>query len=253
MYNIRTGQISKNMVYTEFDRLGTGSDANCKKGMPCGNSCISKSKKCREGLGTAVSAVVDHVTDPPNLEQGAGSNEASEVQKTDKDVDPLLQSLLDDGKKNALKGGAKAASFVDEKEVNGNIMNIGTLDVGKVLGVDEPPKVAAIDIKINEEYDKGQNISPRDSLKLALAAKSSMLEQAKYMPDGSVLYNSPYDKDGFADKRASLYEKAGFSPPNKDGGMFSIVLDGKMRPVTKEQIIDLKERGLYGKQKTYNF
>jgi hypothetical protein len=61
------------MTYTEFDILG--SDANCKKGMPCGNSCISKMKKCKKGLGTAVAAIAEHITNPDNLEKGAGSSQ----------------------------------------------------------------------------------------------------------------------------------------------------------------------------------
>ena len=83
------------MVYTEFNRLRTGSDVNCKKGMPCGNSCISKSKKCKKDVGTAVAAIVNHVTDSPNLEQGAGSSGATAVTgenagfTVDKNLEPV--------------------------------------------------------------------------------------------------------------------------------------------------------------------
>ena len=71
-------------MVTEFDYLG--SDANCKKGMPCGNSCISKAKKCRKGLGTAVAAIVEHITNPDNLEKGVGS---SDKEPSYKDLPPI--------------------------------------------------------------------------------------------------------------------------------------------------------------------
>lgn len=104
------------MAYTEFDILG--SDVNCKKGMPCGNSCISKSKKCRKGLGTAVAAIAEHITNPDNLEKGAGSSDGSissflESGEMDYDKDlnlvafsPEAQKALD--KYNSWEIGEKA-------------------------------------------------------------------------------------------------------------------------------------------------
>ena len=70
------------MVYTEFDRLKEDDAKNCKKGIACGNSCISQSKKCKQNLGAKAAAVADHLSDPANLEKGAESS------------DPLIDDLV---------------------------------------------------------------------------------------------------------------------------------------------------------------
>ena len=69
------------MVYTEFDRLKESDAKNCKKGMACGNTCITKFKKngepsqCKSGLAPKAAAIADHISDPANLEKGAGSSD----------------------------------------------------------------------------------------------------------------------------------------------------------------------------------
>lgn len=64
------------MGYTDFDLLKANDAKNCKKGMPCGNSCISQGKKCRKELPSAAAKVADFVTNPENLEEGAENSES---------------------------------------------------------------------------------------------------------------------------------------------------------------------------------
>jgi hypothetical protein len=44
---------------------------NCTKGIPCGNTCISAGKKCKNKLPAKTSASLDAITNPDNLEAGA--------------------------------------------------------------------------------------------------------------------------------------------------------------------------------------
>jgi serine/threonine protein kinase len=60
---------------------------NCTKGIPCGNACISASKKCKSKLPSNVSASLDAIADPNNLEEGAQTSGA-----TDSDSLKILDS-----------------------------------------------------------------------------------------------------------------------------------------------------------------
>lgn len=46
---------------------------NCKKGIPCGNSCISASKVCRVGTGSAHSSSSDAPASPSTAQAVVGS------------------------------------------------------------------------------------------------------------------------------------------------------------------------------------
>ena len=67
------------------------------------------------------------------------------------------------------------------------------------------------------------------------------------MPDGTLLTNTPTKEDGLGEKRASLYERAGFGSPDKDsrGKMRSVVKNGKMTPISGEQYIYLMNNKHY--------
>ena len=67
------------------------------------------------------------------------------------------------------------------------------------------------------------------------------------MPDGTLLTNTPTKEDGLGEKRASLYERAGFGPPDRDsrGMMRSVVKNGKMTPISGEQYIYLMNNKHY--------
>lgn len=84
------------MVHTEFDRLKEDDARNCKKGIACGNSCISQSKKCKQNLGTKAAAIADHISDPANLEKGAESSESSGSIETAKDAIAKGEQFLKD-------------------------------------------------------------------------------------------------------------------------------------------------------------
>ena len=64
---------------------------NCTKGIPCGNACISAGKKCKSKLPSNVSASLDAIADPNNLEEGAstsGENTDETLLKDLKEADP---------------------------------------------------------------------------------------------------------------------------------------------------------------------
>jgi hypothetical protein len=83
-------------MVTEFDRLKENDAKNCKKGMPCGNSCIAQGKKCKSGMAPKAAAVADHLSDPANLEKGAESGDPfSEFDDFDFNLDGNLQPISD--------------------------------------------------------------------------------------------------------------------------------------------------------------
>lgn len=81
-------------MVTEFDRLKENDAKNCKKGMPCGNSCIAQGKKCKSGLEPKAAAIADHLSDPTNLEKGAESSKSSGGIETAKDAIAKGESIF---------------------------------------------------------------------------------------------------------------------------------------------------------------
>lgn len=220
------------MVYAEFDRLKEDDAKNCKKGVACGNSCIARGKKCKQNLGAKAAAIADHLSDPANLEKGAESSdgESENVEPSLTDKFPQISS-------------SEVEMFEKETEIGDNIVKTTIADDSFQTEPSPPPIVQIVGIEINGGYDKSSNIEREDALKLAFASRRHVREYVKAVPEGTVLSNTPHTKDGFGDQRAKLYERAGFSPPNKDNVMYSIVSGGKNIPITLEEINALKEAG----------
>ena len=119
---------------------------------------------------------------------------------------------------------------------NGQRTNV-TVNINDLLGAGD------ISIKVGDSYNKDDSIPPKDRLKIALKAKSMVKEAVKTMPDGTLLINSPYDGDGLGKERKKLYMAAGFSPGGDDAPMIGIVKNGRIKPITPEQITILQEAG----------
>ena len=96
-----------------------------------------------------------------------------------------------------------------------------------------------IAIYIDDSYEK-VNISQRDGERVAIRAMRMVRAEVAKMPDGTLLTNTPTVTDGLGEKRASLYERAGFGPPDQRR-MRSVVKNGKMTPISGEQYRYLME------------
>ena len=85
------------MTYTfiDFDKAKSKakSKKNCVKGMPCGFGCISKTKKCKKRIFGGGGDYADHITDPDNLEKGAGSSANTEIVFADFELDENLNPV----------------------------------------------------------------------------------------------------------------------------------------------------------------
>lgn len=94
-------------------------------------------------------------------------------------------------------------------------------------------------IKVNDSFRVGTVANEADKLRIVMGLKRRMRDAAAVMPDGTLLFANPYDGDGMGDSRARVYQAAGFSAPNDDNEQWAIVVDGKLRPITVEQIEEL--------------
>jgi hypothetical protein len=104
------------MVYTEFNRLRESDAKNCKKGMPCGNSCIAQGKKCKSGMAPKAAAIADHLSDPANLEKGAESSGSENTDET------LLKDLKKEDPDFVEKWGT-AEDEIPDPETGAKILN----------------------------------------------------------------------------------------------------------------------------------
>jgi hypothetical protein len=207
---------------------------NCTKGIPCGNACISASKKCKSKLPSNVSASLDAIANPANLEKGAESSEP--IPLTDK-YPPLIAKEYED--------------FVETKTIGENSVTTSIEhDAGQYSGmskVSPPPYFQEVTVAVNGTVNKEGEISGKDGLKLALASRETVNGYVKTAPDGTIITAAPHLGDGFGAERTRLYEKAGFSAPDENNVMHSIVRGGKITPITIDEIQALKEAGHFAK------
>lgn len=206
---------------------------NCTKGIPCGNACISASKKCKSKLPSNVSASLDAIANPNNLEAGA---EKAEPPLTDK-FPPLISN--------------KYKPFEETKEIGENFVTTSIeQDAAQYAGmakVSPPPYFQEVTVAVNGTVNKEGEISSKDGLKLALASRETVNGYVKKVPDGTIITAAPHMGDGFGKERIRLYEKAGFSSPDENNVMHSIVNSGKITPITIDEIQALKEAGHFAK------
>ena len=67
-------------------------------------------------------------------------------------------------------------------------------------------------------------------MSLLLKVRQIMEIDAQSRPDGFIYATEAASADGLGNKRASLYARAGFSPPGEDGMQYAIVRGGKLFP-----------------------
>jgi hypothetical protein len=227
--------LSKEIFFMDLDLGCVSQYKNCVRGKACGNTCINKDRACKPKPNAKANAVGDLLANPDNLEKGAESFDGLLAD----DFLPQNNSLTDKFPPiytGPLERFTKTSFVGDEHDIETDIKS------AKNPPIDPPPSVQNVNIFVDSGFSKS-NIEGKDGLKLALASRDHVREYVKQAPEGTVLMNTPFSGDGFGDQRAKLYEKAGFSPPDKDEHMYSIVSEGKNIPITLDEIKALKEAG----------
>ncbi len=128
-------------------------------------------------------------------------------------------------------------TFGESYKVDGNNLSINASQASlRVNGFDLPS------IEVNISVNGG---SVRDTLKgkedtgrkIAFKSKRVIKDWVKDLPDGRILENTPETRDDAGEARISLYKLGGFGDPDDTyGRMHGIVKDGKIKPVTIEEI-----------------
>ncbi|MEO1208281.1 MAG: phage minor head protein [Cyanobacteria bacterium J06638_20] len=107
------------------------------------------------------------------------------------------------------------------------------------VGIEDIPELE-VSIEVNSSLSAGSVEDSREGIRIALALRRQMNAFVRGLPDGQVVYCSPYGEDGLGEGRATLYERVGFTPPNEWEEQFAIVSNGRLIPITPEQIAELR-------------
>lgn len=104
----------------------------------------------------------------------------------------------------------------------------------------------SISFTINGRYDRPQEVTRRDGIKLANTVREAFREIAKSLAIGSVITCYPYEDDGLGDKRKALYLRAGFRE-GPGGILFAKVADksGRVVPATEEDFKKFIAKGQF--------
>ena len=102
-----------------------------------------------------------------------------------------------------------------------------------------------IAFSVDDSYSK-EDIPPQEGLKVGLRALRIIRDEVSKLPEGTLLRNKPSTDDGLGDKRARLYEKAGFGKMEGESeSMKAVVKNGKITPLTGKQYRYLMNSGHY--------
>lgn len=85
---------------------------------------------------------------------------------------------------------------------------------------------------VNHDFNVG---TARNAVQAMYAIKSDFKSAVAKLPDGVLLYNKPHTEDGKGGDRARVYQKIGFGEQSKDGGMYGVVVKGKLWPLTQAE------------------
>lgn len=107
-----------------------------------------------------------------------------------------------------------------------------TVDINLVAG----KKAVEVEFYVNGTFNAG---TAKNGREVALGVRDQLKTSLSKLPEGTLLYNAPYDEDGQGSRRAKLYQKAGFSPMNEDGEMFAVMAKGKPTPISKIEYVFL--------------
>ena len=97
-----------------------------------------------------------------------------------------------------------------------------------------------IAFRVNDSLDAGTSSNGIKVFREAMRMAAD--EVVKKLPNGAIVLNEPYTKDGLGAKRAKLYERQGFGPIGKSGFQYGIVQNGKILPIDE---VTLKSKRWY--------
>lgn len=118
------------------------------------------------------------------------------------------------------------------KNTSSKLKSGDSVDINLVAG----KKSIEVEFYVNGTFNAG---TAKNGREVALGVRDQLKSSLSKLPEGTLLYNAPYDEDGQGSRRAKLYQKAGFSPMNEDGEMFSVMAKGKPTPISKIEYIFL--------------
>lgn len=208
---------------------------NCKKGFPCGATCLPKYTK--SGKPTNCKNTVSSETGKQAAE--ALKNGVKKSGKTSKKKEEDKQFLTPGESPKGFKGKVKLDS--DGNYVSYSSSRISLQKYGTHFDTDRFKNgkniaVHSIEFNINDEWSAGQIKDPKVAIKAGLSALNGIERKLKDFPDGQLLVNKPYSNDGLGDKRARLYSKKGFGERDKDGFQWGVIRGGKLVPVSGSDI-----------------
>lgn len=114
------------------------------------------------------------------------------------------------------------------KTTSSKLKSGDSVDINLVAGKNS----VEVEFYVNGTFDAG---TAKNGREVALGVRDQLKSSLSKLPEGTILYNVPYDEDGQGSRRAKLYQKAGFSPMNEDGEMFAVMSKGKPTPISKTE------------------
>lgn len=212
----------------------------CKTGQACGNTCISKTKTCKNGLSGAQQQKAKTAKAKTTAK---GKDSESSLPKIVKKFNgPKFNGFFnlpgentrvsqESIPKDSGRGKIKVATTFQEKDIFSAVDSRS----GKILKNDIPALEIAFGVDGSVDYSK-KRLSQKEKVKIGLNAFKMIREDVKKLPDGTLLINQPYAGDGKQDYRARIYRKAGFGEMNQSGFQFAIVQGGKLKPLTEKEL-----------------
>jgi hypothetical protein len=228
---------------------------NCKKGKPCGGSCISNAKSCRIGLSADQKALAIKAK---KTMQGGGGDEGEKKDFGNKIKPPSVSPdgdfiekegysvdyyQIDSSDGSFYTSATLSFDDGDDFEVTTNVDRLSkytdsdSKEVEGYKNIEKTiPDALDYDFTVNESYD-AVDTSPSKASKIASVASEDFRRIFQQLKEGQVLVNSPYDDDGKGNKRARIYERLGFYAPIEIEGklfQFSVKNGDSLVPYTIE-------------------
>lgn len=208
-------------------------------------SCVSLTKKCKVPVTGAAREASDYTADKADIPDVEKETIAAQVDEKKVEAptpvapvatpEPAQPQSIDDrinsGEIPIFSGQYRDFDYFKRH-------NLKTGDTGEIsmYAPEKPPKVLEIAFSINNSLDAG---TAKDGVKALLEVGKRIKEQVATLPDGLLVYNKPWTPDGKGAGRASLYKRSGFGDPAQKGvnkgGMFAIVVKGKLLPLTEAE------------------
>lgn len=185
----------------------------CVRGISCGASCINANLECRNGLSGQSAKTADKLT---NLVSVA-------TKKTGFTPNPKKPNAGEPG--NPVDEGHQVVINSKYKDINIKSRTSKLADAW------------SIDFLVDGEYDASdrKDLDKRDRLAIAKLVRYDVERLLNLVPDGARLMQSPHMDDGKGNRRASIYERFGFSPVTDFGIQFAIKQDGIISPYDPTQ------------------